>query len=49
MAEGDIILTILIAFPFSDLSGSKLRPAVILAETTEDVTVTFITTQLLLN
>jgi mRNA interferase MazF len=28
------------------LSGSKLRPAVILADTTEDVTVTFVTTQM---
>lgn len=43
MAKGDIIL---ITFPFTDLSGSKLRPAVILADTTEDITVTFITTQL---
>ena len=43
MAEGDIVL---ITFPFTDLSGSKLRPAVILAETREDVTVTFITSQL---
>lgn len=43
MAKGDIIL---ITFPFTDLSGSKLRPAVILADTKEDVTVIFITTQL---
>jgi mRNA interferase MazF len=43
VAKGDIIL---ITFPFTDLSGSKLRPAVILADTNEDVTVTFITTQL---
>ncbi len=43
MAKGDIIL---ITFPFTDLSGSKLRPAVILVDTIEDVTVTFITTQL---
>ncbi len=43
MANGDIIL---ITFPFTDLSGSKLRPAVILADTNEDVTVTFVTTQL---
>lgn len=43
MAKGDIIL---IAFPFTDLSGSILRPAVILADNYEDVTVTFITTQL---
>ena len=43
MAKGDIVL---ITFPFTDLSGSKLRPAVILAETTLDLTVCFITTQL---
>lgn len=43
MAKGDIVL---ITFPFTDLSGSKLRPTVILADTNEDVTVTFITTQL---
>ena len=43
MAKGDILL---ITFPFTDLSGSKLRPAVILAETATDVTVSFITTQL---
>lgn len=43
MAKGDIVL---ITFPFSDLSGSKLRPAVVLADTSQDVTVAFITTQL---
>ena len=43
MAKGDIVL---ITFPFTDLSGNKLRPVIILAETTLDVTVCFITTQL---
>lgn len=43
MAKGDIVL---ITFPFTDLSGSKLRPAVILADTTLDLTVCFITTQI---
>jgi mRNA interferase MazF len=43
MAKGDIVL---ITFPFTDLSGSKLRPAIILAETPLDLTVCFITTQL---
>ncbi|MCU0336912.1 MAG: type II toxin-antitoxin system PemK/MazF family toxin [Sediminibacterium sp.] len=43
MAKGDILL---ICFPFTDLTGSKLRPAVILAETSIDITVCFITTQL---
>jgi mRNA interferase MazF len=32
-------------FPFTDLSGSKLRPAVILIQTDRDL-VSFITTQL---
>jgi mRNA interferase MazF len=43
VVKGDIILVI---FPFTDLSGSKLRPTVVLAETELDVTVCFITTQL---
>jgi mRNA interferase MazF len=43
MPKGDIVL---ITFPFTDLSGSKLRPAVIIADTTLDLTVCFITTQL---
>jgi len=43
MAKGDIVL---ITFPFKDLSGSKLRPAVLLAETSLDITVCFISTQI---
>ena len=43
MVKGDIVL---ITFPFTDLSGSKLRPTVVLAETELDITVCFITTQL---
>lgn len=43
MAKGDIVL---ITFPFTDLTGSKLRPTVVLAETIVDLTVCFVTTQL---
>ena len=43
MQKGDVIL---IVFPFTDLSGNKLRPALVIAETPSDLTVLFITTQL---
>jgi mRNA interferase MazF len=43
MNKGDIVL---IPFPFTDLSGNKNRPAVILIDSEDDVTVCFITTQL---
>ena len=43
MAKGDVVL---LSFPFTDLSGSKLRPAVVLAESVLDITVCFVTTQL---
>jgi mRNA interferase MazF len=43
MNKGDIVL---IPFPFSDLTGNKNRPAIILVDSDDDVTICFITTQL---
>ena len=43
MKKGNIIL---IPFPFTDLTGKKLRPAIILIATDYDLTVSFITSQI---
>ena len=43
MIKGEIVL---IPFPFTDLSGVKNRPALVLVENEDDITVSFITTQL---
>jgi mRNA interferase MazF len=43
MNKGDIVL---IPFPFTDLSGLKNRPALILIAGETDITLSFITTQL---
>ncbi len=43
MNKGDIVL---IPFPFTDLTGIKNRPALILVNGESDLTVSFITTQL---
>ncbi len=44
MDKGDIVL---VTFPYTDLSGTKLRPAIILIENSKDITVCFVTTQIL--
>src|SRR5690554_2419660 len=43
MKKGDIVL---IPFPFTYLTGNKNRPAIVLINSEDDVTVCFITTQL---
>ena len=43
MKKGSVIL---IPFPFTDLKGSKIRPAVVLSKSELDVTICFITSEL---
>lgn len=43
MKKGDLVL---LPFPFTDLTGSKKRPAVVLINTEMDVTLCFISSQL---
>lgn len=42
MTKGDIVL---IPFPFSDFSGNKVRPALILFVSEDDITVCFLSTK----
>ncbi len=43
MKKGDIIL---IPFPFTDFSGNKVRPALVLVNKERDIIVAFISTQI---
>ena len=42
MKKGSVVL---IPFPFTDLKGSKIRPAVVLSNNVLDVTICFITSE----
>ena len=43
MKKGSVIL---IPFPFTDLKGSKIRPAIVLYSNERDVTISFITSEI---
>jgi len=43
MTKGEIIL---VNFPFTDLTGNKLRPALVLAEKRDDILTAFISSNI---
>jgi mRNA interferase MazF len=43
MVKGDIVF---IRFPFTDLTNTKVRPALVLSTYDDDITVSFITSRL---
>ncbi|MGB3083814.1 MAG: hypothetical protein WBB21_03805 [Saprospiraceae bacterium] len=43
MNKGDLVL---VSYPFTNLTGSKFRPAVVLYDTASDFTACFITSQI---
>lgn len=45
MKKGDIVL---VPFPFTDLTNTKIRPAIILSSKQDDITICFVTSLIIL-